>query len=151
MDKELLGKCGYYCGQCPSFLEKECLGCVQGNASGVCYAIDCAIQKELVSCGHCKNFPCYTIQTDPKATLLSPLWLKQVKERHNSLFFGLLIFNLLSQPRPIPGNCPFLHWDEPVGRIQAFLFDLLLQGMWRRWLCWHMLRQLFRCRGNYEN
>ena len=76
MDKELLGKCGYYCGQCPSFLDKECLGCVQGNASGVCYARDCVIQKELVSCGYCKNFPCTRIQTDPKATLLSPLWLK---------------------------------------------------------------------------
>ena len=76
MDKELLGKCGYYCGQCPSFLDKECLGCVQVNASGVCYARDCVIQKELVSCGHCKDFPCLKIQTDPKATLLSPLWLK---------------------------------------------------------------------------
>ena len=31
----------------------------------------------------------------------------------------------------LSGNCPFLHWDETVGRIQAFIFDLLLRGMWK--------------------
>ena len=24
MDQELLGKCGYYCGQCPSYLAGKC-------------------------------------------------------------------------------------------------------------------------------
>lgn len=31
MDEKQLGKCGYYCGQCPSLLAKECAGCASGN------------------------------------------------------------------------------------------------------------------------
>ena len=76
MDEQLLGKCGYYCGQCPSFLQGSCAGCVQGNSGGECYARDCAIEKSLLSCGYCPDFPCDRIQEDTKATLLSPLWLK---------------------------------------------------------------------------
>ena len=76
MDEQLLGKCGYYCGQCPSFLHGDCTGCVQGNTDGVCCARDCAIAKGLISCGYCEDFPCARIQEDPKATLLSPLWIK---------------------------------------------------------------------------
>ena len=76
MDEALLGKCGYYCGQCPSFLHGDCGGCVQGNPDGLCYARDCAMEKGLLSCGHCQDFPCLRIREDPKATLLSPLWLR---------------------------------------------------------------------------
>ncbi|MBQ7160414.1 MAG: DUF3795 domain-containing protein [Clostridia bacterium] len=76
MDKELLGKCGYYCGQCPSYLADKCKGCIKENVGGECYAHDCAINKGLISCGHCEDFPCRTLQDDPKASLLSPLWLK---------------------------------------------------------------------------
>ena len=47
MDEALLGKCGYYCGQCPSFLHGDCGGCVQGNPDGLCYARDCAMEKGL--------------------------------------------------------------------------------------------------------
>ncbi|MBE7003236.1 MAG: DUF3795 domain-containing protein [Ruminococcaceae bacterium] len=76
MDEKQLGKCGYYCGQCPSLLAKECAGCVSGNERGVCYTRDCVLEKGILSCGYCKDFPCRRIQDDPKATLLSPLWLK---------------------------------------------------------------------------
>ena len=76
MDENLLGKCGYYCGQCPSFLAGKCAGCVDGNEDGVCFARDCVMEKGILSCGHCREFPCERIQSDPKATLLSPLWLK---------------------------------------------------------------------------
>ena len=76
VNKELLGKCGYYCGQCPSFLSEKCKGCIEGNDVGVCYARDCAVKKDIISCGHCNDFPCHTLQNNPKASLLGPLWLK---------------------------------------------------------------------------
>lgn len=76
MDEELLGKCGYYCGQCPSYLAGKCKGCTKGNVGGECYARDCALNKGILSCGHCDDFPCQTLQDNPKASLLSPLWLK---------------------------------------------------------------------------
>ena len=76
MDKELLGKCGYYCGQCPGYTSGKCKGCLKGNAQGVCFARDCAIQKGILSCGCCLDFPCPVILNNPKASLLSPLWLK---------------------------------------------------------------------------
>ena len=34
MDKELLGKCGYYCGQCPSFWTKSALDVSKGMRVG---------------------------------------------------------------------------------------------------------------------
>lgn len=40
------------------------------------YARDCALNKKIISCGHCDDFPCQTLQDNPKASLLSPLWLK---------------------------------------------------------------------------
>lgn len=76
MDEKLLGKCGYYCGQCPSFITEKCAGCIDGNKKGTCYARDCVIERGILSCGHCMEFPCERIQSDPKASLLSPLWLK---------------------------------------------------------------------------
>ena len=76
MDEKLLGKCGYYCGQCPSFLAGNCAGCIDGNGKGVCFARDCVLERGLLSCGYCREFPCERIRNDPKATLLSPLWLK---------------------------------------------------------------------------
>ena len=76
MDETLLGKCGYYCGQCPSFIAGECTGCIKGNKDGICYARDCVLDKGILSCGLCQEFPCERIRKDPKATLLSPLWLQ---------------------------------------------------------------------------
>ncbi len=76
MDESLLGKCGFYCGQCQSFLTGQCIGCLNENQEGMCYTRDCTMKKGLLSCGFCKDFPCEHIQKEPKATLLSPLWLK---------------------------------------------------------------------------
>lgn len=81
MDIELLGKCGYYCGQCPAYLANECRGCIKGNADGVCHARDCASAKGIPACGHCEEFPCDVLQNNPKASLLSPLWLKWMAGR----------------------------------------------------------------------
>ncbi|MBR4163316.1 MAG: DUF3795 domain-containing protein [Solobacterium sp.] len=76
MDEILLGKCGYYCGQCPDYIAGRCSGCIKGNKKGDCFSRDCVIEKGILSCGYCQEFPCEKIQKDPKATLLSPLWLK---------------------------------------------------------------------------
>ena len=48
----------------------------KGNKDGICYARDCVLDKGILSCGLCQEFPCERIRKDPKATLLSPLWLK---------------------------------------------------------------------------
>ena len=81
MNTELLGKCGYCCGQCPSYISGKCKGCIKGNDDGVCYSRDCVIKKGLLSCGCCDDFPCQTLIEDPKASLLSPLWLKWKKSQ----------------------------------------------------------------------
>ena len=74
-DTSLLGKCGYYCGCCPSYAAGKCPGCEKGNADGVCYSRDCAISRKLHACGECADFPCERIITDRKATLLGGEWL----------------------------------------------------------------------------
>ena len=76
MDEKLLGKCGYYCGQCISFITGKCTGCIDGNKKGICYARDCVMERSILSCVHCQEFPCERIQSDPKASLLNLLWLK---------------------------------------------------------------------------
>lgn len=54
MDDRLIGKCGFYCGACPTFL-----------------------------CGECADFPCDTILTRPRVTVLDPAWLEWKKRsRH---------------------------------------------------------------------
>ena len=59
MDEKLLGKCGFYCG-------------------------DCVKEKKLNFCGECKSFPCDTIMTKPHSTVLDKDWLawKKKSERN---------------------------------------------------------------------
>ena len=47
MDESLLGKCGFYCGQCQSFLTGQCIGCLNENQEGMCYTRDCTMKKGL--------------------------------------------------------------------------------------------------------
>ena len=36
MDKKLLGKCGFYCGCCPTYIKGGCRGCVDEHSEGDC-------------------------------------------------------------------------------------------------------------------
>ena len=84
MNENLLGKCGYYCGYCPTFIQGKCAGCVDGNQAGVCYSRDCVLKKGIHACGECVDFPCEEIIERPKATLLSTPWLEWKKSQKNS-------------------------------------------------------------------
>lgn len=75
MDERLIGKCGFYCGACPTFLKGSCKGCVFEHEKGDCFSRDCVIEKGLNFCGECKEFPCDTILTKPKCTVLDKSWL----------------------------------------------------------------------------
>ena len=83
MERRLLGKCGFYCGSCPTFLEVRCAGCMQAHETGDCYSRDCAMGRELPFCGACREFPCEAILTRPRCTVLDRewlLWKKRQKE-----------------------------------------------------------------------
>ena len=75
MDPQLLGKCGFYCGSCPTNLSGQCPGCIQAHDTGDCFTRDCVLEKGLCFCGQCRQFPCDTILTRPKSTVLDREWL----------------------------------------------------------------------------
>ena len=75
MDASLLGKCGLYCGSCPTYLAGGCRGCAKEHAPGDCYTHDCVLSRGLHFCGECGAFPCEAILTRPRATVLDRDWL----------------------------------------------------------------------------
>ena len=80
MKADLLGKCGFYCGACPTFLKGNCKGCLHEHQCGDCFTRDCVIAQKLDFCGECEPFPCETILTKPRATVLDTRWLLWKKE-----------------------------------------------------------------------
>ena len=88
MDKKtnnLIGKCGFYCGSCPTYVEEKCTGCRTAQNKGDCYTFDCVDNKNIDYCGLCKDFPCNEIMTREKATVLDLRWLQWKKsQRDNS-------------------------------------------------------------------
>ncbi|MBQ3558116.1 MAG: DUF3795 domain-containing protein [Agathobacter sp.] len=73
---ELLAKCGFYCGTCPTYINGNCNGCIEEHMEGDCFTRDCVIEKGLDACGQCEKFPCDTIITKPHTTVLDSEWLK---------------------------------------------------------------------------
>lgn len=73
---ELLGKCGFHCGTCPTYINGNCNGCIEEHMEGDCFTRDCVIEKGLDACGQCEKFPCDTIITKPHTTVLDSEWLK---------------------------------------------------------------------------
>lgn len=76
MDEKLLGKCGFYCGACPTYLAGGCLGCLDEHRPGDCHTRDCVLSRGLDVCGKCDCFPCDTILTQPRTTVLDKDWLR---------------------------------------------------------------------------
>lgn len=79
MDAQLLGKCGFYCGSCPTYLQDGCLGCMKEHQKGDCFSRDCVLEKGLSFCGECRKFPCDTILNEPHTTVLDKEWLQWKK------------------------------------------------------------------------
>lgn len=80
MDEKLLGKCGFYCGCCPTYIKGNCSGCTLEHIKGDCFTLDCVTKKGLECCGHCKDFPCDTIINEKNTTVLDKDWLKWKKQ-----------------------------------------------------------------------
>ena len=53
MQENLLGKCGFYCGCCPTYIKGGCKGCVDEHSEGDCYARDCVLKQGIACCGAC--------------------------------------------------------------------------------------------------
>ena len=84
MNEKLLGKCGFYCGSCPTYLKNVYKGCLEEHQEGDCYTRDCVINKKIFACGACEHFPCETILTQPHTTVLDKDWLKWKKESYTN-------------------------------------------------------------------
>ena len=84
VDEKLLGKCGFYCGGCPTHISGNCKGCLEEHSDGDCFARDCVLKKDLSCCGQCDEFPCDTILTRPRSTVLDKDWLRWKKTSDNN-------------------------------------------------------------------
>lgn len=84
MDKELLGKCGFYCCCCPTYIKGGCKGCPEEHEAGDCYTRDCVMKQDIDYCGACAQFPCDTIVTKPRTTVLDKDWLRWKKESNTN-------------------------------------------------------------------
>ncbi len=65
MDKEMIGMCGTYCGECDWRERTNCPGCQKSQSKmfwGECSVAKCAIEKELKHCGSCSKLPCKSLQ-----------------------------------------------------------------------------------------
>lgn len=84
MNEKLLGKCGFYCGSCPTYLSSGCKGCLEEHQKGDCFTRDCVLDKGISACGGCGQFPCEIILTQPHTTVLDKDWLKWKKESNTN-------------------------------------------------------------------
>lgn len=76
MDKSLLGKCGFCCGVCPTYVNGSCAGCVDAHQAGDCFTRDCVLRKGIEACTLCADFPCATIIEGERCTVLDKDWLR---------------------------------------------------------------------------
>lgn len=83
MDEKLIGKCGFYCGACKTYLAGNCKGCLEEHQTGDCFTRDCVLKKKIDFCGQCPSFPCDDIVEKPHSTVLDKDWLKW-KRKTNS-------------------------------------------------------------------
>ena len=83
MEEKLLGKCGFYCGACSTYIAQKCNGCMKEHQKGDCFTRDCVLENDLNFCGECNRFSCQTILEKPHTTVLDKDWLEW-KKRSNS-------------------------------------------------------------------
>lgn len=76
MDETLLGKCGFYCGSCPTYIQGSCAGCTDEHGLGDCYTRDCVLKQGITACGMCRDFPCNIILEKERCTVLDKGWLR---------------------------------------------------------------------------
>ncbi len=72
IDSNLLGPCGFYCGQCLAIKKGVCLGCryqaqkseEAGRVTIFCDILRCSSAKGLVTCADCPEHPCERYEPD---------------------------------------------------------------------------------------
>lgn len=84
ISEKLLGKCGFYCGFCATYIKDGCKGCMEEHNAGDCYTRDCVIRQNIDCCGACEHFPCDAIMTQPRTTVLDKDWLRWKKESNTN-------------------------------------------------------------------
>jgi hypothetical protein len=60
-DKNLIARCGLYCGACRRYLREQCPGCHENAKAGWCKVRTCCIDRQYASCADCSE------HTDPMA------------------------------------------------------------------------------------
>ena len=82
--KKLIGKCGFYCGSCPDYIQGTCTGCRIAHSIGDCFTFDCVDKQKIDFCGECDKFPCKEIMEKEKSTVLDKEWLRWKAKRRDS-------------------------------------------------------------------
>jgi hypothetical protein len=65
MDRELIGRCGAYCGVCEWKEKTSCPGCQKAKGNmfwGQCLIATCSLEKGIDHCGFCSSLPCDILQ-----------------------------------------------------------------------------------------
>ncbi len=70
-----MGRCGFYCGACPTLMGGICKGCIEEHTKGDCFSRDCVTERGLDFCGQCSSFPCDDIINKSHSTVLDKDWL----------------------------------------------------------------------------
>lgn len=52
-NKNLVAKCGLYCGSCSRYIKKKCLGCLENSGLSWCKIRKCCSGKNISTCAHC--------------------------------------------------------------------------------------------------
>ena len=56
MQENLLGKCGFYCGCCPTYIKGGCEGCVDEHSEGDCSPVTAFRSKVSPAVARVSNF-----------------------------------------------------------------------------------------------
>ena len=131
LKKDLLGRCGFYCGACPTYLAGTCLGCKAGQREGDCFTRDCTDKKGVPFCGACDAFPCETILTKDRCTVLDKGWLRWKQQSRLDLRLyipqpedGWFYLKMLSDPATMAYNAPWFPPDGCIPNAEAEWEDL---------------------------
>ena len=60
LDKQMIGRCGTYCGICEWKDKTNCFGCQECHGKpfwGECSVAKCSIDKDFHHCGNCMSVP----------------------------------------------------------------------------------------------
>ncbi|MHA1168905.1 MAG: DUF3795 domain-containing protein [Candidatus Hodarchaeales archaeon] len=74
----LAAACGLYCGFCRYYMNESCKGCGSEDRADCTLLKCCRIDKGLVFCSECDEFPCKSLKS---STSLHPKWLEDLAKQ----------------------------------------------------------------------